>query len=432
MKSLTNLADTDFLESPISLAPLDSTEFERMVFYLLDEMGFTDILWRKGGDGNTSTDGGRDIEATYWRFDPVKTVAEKFWFEVKFRANQLSKNTVQSIITNANGNTDLDRLVIVTNSTVSNQCVDWVKNFQQKHSSIKVSIWQGHDIELILRKNPKTLAQFFSNYLNQAGRFKVIESKFLNFFHLPSGIELDELWAAKNELFDAENYNLLFAAVMGELESDGIIQHNWGMECDSEIRIGLASFAIHNLLSFADRIHEHRERDDILVRGVTYLLQCILLKDSVDLAYLVLVETERYAKGAETLPIETKQLIINPIIGSMLRELVVRCSKNCLKVSYGLSEDDANKRYFERLGKSAGSKDNTDDGSFLIISARHSECEIELVDIGDECPLLDHIRFNPARKEDVYESLAFMKNVLTKRLDQYSLHISNSPSLPLN
>lgn len=87
--SVSNLTNLDFQQGEIDVGALSPTDFEKLVFHLLDEMGFTDLIWRKGGEGNSSTDGGRDLEARYWRIEPIGSLTENYRIEVKHRKKPL-------------------------------------------------------------------------------------------------------------------------------------------------------------------------------------------------------------------------------------------------------------------------------------------------------------------------------------------------------
>ncbi|OOE32477.1 hypothetical protein BZG05_14015 [Salinivibrio kushneri] len=190
----TTLTDIDFLQEKLDFSEISPVDFENLVFHLLDEMGFANLIWRKGGEGNSATDGGRDLEGTFWTILPAVSKEEKYWFEVKYRTNQLEKTQVQSAVLNAAGNNSKDNVVIITNKTISNPTLDWIKEFQDTNKRPAVTVWQGHDLELLLRKNPRTLAKFLPSSLAFSGRCKVIKSKFSNLMLLPAGGELDELW----------------------------------------------------------------------------------------------------------------------------------------------------------------------------------------------------------------------------------------------
>ena len=205
---------------------ITAVEFENLVFHLLDEMGFSNLQWRKGGEGNSATDGGRDLEATFWSVQPSGSKEQRYWFEVKYRSGQLEKSQVQNTILNAAGNNSKDNVIIVTNKTISNPTLDWVNQFQSAHKIPTVTIWQGHDLELLLRKNPRTLARFLPTSLAFSGRCKVIESKFSNLLILPSGSELRELWEHKDEFYD--NSFLTLAACLAEVSYGDVIDQPWG------------------------------------------------------------------------------------------------------------------------------------------------------------------------------------------------------------
>ncbi|WP_152004850.1 restriction endonuclease [Desulfoluna spongiiphila] len=93
-----NLTDIDFLQGQLDFSEIDPENFEKLVFHLLDEMGFFNLSWRKGGKGNSSNDGGRDIDGTFWTISPAVKKEEKYWFEVKYRKNQLEKSQVQNTV----------------------------------------------------------------------------------------------------------------------------------------------------------------------------------------------------------------------------------------------------------------------------------------------------------------------------------------------
>ena len=207
------LTDLDFQLESLNFSDLSPSEFENLVFHLIDEMGFSNLTWRKGGEGNSATDGGRDLEATYWRVEPVESAELTYWYEVKHRSGQLERSQVQKAVLDASAEASLDHLVVVTNSTVSNPCLDWVRDFQSKHPRPSISIWQGHDLEVLARKNPRTLARFIPTALSFSGRCKVIRSRFSNLFLLPSVDELTELWENRESIDDRF---LLLAAVLSE------------------------------------------------------------------------------------------------------------------------------------------------------------------------------------------------------------------------
>ena len=241
------LSDIDFLQERLDFSEISPTDFEKLVFHLIDEMGFSNIQWRKGGAGNSATDGGRDLEATFWTVKPSGSKEEKYWFEVKHRKNQLEKMQVQNTVINAAGDKAKDNVLIITNSTISNPTLDWVNNFQAVNPTPSIAIWQGHDLELILRKNPRTLAKFLPSSLAFSGRCKVIESKFWNLMQLPAGGELDELWDRRHEYSD--NFDVTLIAILAEVSYGDLSDHQWGLDLDKYRLFSVAVTGILNFLS---------------------------------------------------------------------------------------------------------------------------------------------------------------------------------------
>jgi len=144
----SNLTDSDFLQGGLDFSDITPEDFENLVFQLLEEMGFSNIQWRKGGPGNSATDGGRDLEATFWSIQPAGSHELTYWIEVKYRTNSLERVQVQATINNAAADVTLDNLIIVTNSTITNPTLDWISTFQSGHQRPRISTWQGHDLDV--------------------------------------------------------------------------------------------------------------------------------------------------------------------------------------------------------------------------------------------------------------------------------------------
>jgi hypothetical protein len=239
------LTDIDFLQEQLDFSEISPVDFENLAFHLLDEMGFSNLIWRKGGEGNSATDGGRDLEATFWTVLPAVSKEEKYWFEVKYRKNQLERSQVQGTVLNAAGNNLKDNVVIITNKTISNPTLDWIKDFQGSHKTPSVSVWQGHDLELLLRKNPRTLAKFLPSSLAFTGRCKVIESKFSNLMLLPAGGELDELWSKREEYYEYPYLTLI--AILAEVAYGDISKRQWGLDIDDVRLFSVATTGMLNV-----------------------------------------------------------------------------------------------------------------------------------------------------------------------------------------
>jgi hypothetical protein len=424
----TTLTDADFLQEPLDLKELDPVDFERLIFYLLDEMGFTNISWRKGGEGNTATDGGRDLEANYWRIDSSGSREENYWFEVKHRSQQLKKDVVQATVINSCG--QVDHLVIVTNTTVSNPCIDWITTLKENPIYPKVTIWQGHDIERILRNNPRTLAQFYSATLNISGKCKVIKSRFKNLLVLPSSDELQKLWEVREQLIElrdeVEDEILLLAIVFAELSLGDITKRPWGIWLDKEARFKTTVVGIDQILSLIRKGVIYNKTQEPLLRGLSYLIQCILLEDGTDIAVAALLEAERFFTDSILLRENLKKKRLVLILKTMLDELAVYCSKDCMKVSY--PRDLGNEiifkpSYFERFKFQEISKtEEKNDGKFSwVLESKVYPCEIGLLEKEENCLLLtDSLELKECSEQELKVILEFVRKVLQKRVVEVS------------
>ncbi|MEJ1411116.1 MAG: restriction endonuclease [Candidatus Sedimenticola sp. (ex Thyasira tokunagai)] len=402
------LTDIDFLQEQLDFSEINPVDLENLVFHLLDEMGFSNLRWRKGGEGNSATDGGRDLEATFWTIRPAVSKEEKYWFEVKYRKSQLEKSQVQSTILNAAGNSSKDNVVIITNKTISNPTLDWISSFQHAHKIPNVSVWQGHDLELLLRKNPRTLAKFLPSSLAFTGRCKVIESKFSNLMLLPAGGELDELWSKREEYY--ENSYLTLIAIMAEVAYGDINKRQWGLDIDDPRLFSAAATGMMNVYPFIFKCSALNRDQSPLIQGLSYIMQCFLLRYGEEITAKVLFNPEALCESDIKLPDELRFNRYEPIFNTIYHDLSIHCSENyCPKVSHMSKSEE--RSYFNRFLKEPIKEDESKN---LILNSYESECQIGLVAKGDCCPLGNSEEAPKAEKELV-KQLGFVRGVIINR-----------------
>lgn len=405
-----NLTDVDFLQEALDFSEISAVEFENLIFHLLDEMGFSNIQWRKGGEGNSATDGGRDLEATFWSVGPSVAKEDKYWFEVKYRSNQLEKSQVQNTILNASGDNSKDHLVIVTNKTISNPTLDWIANFRSSHKTPMVTVWQGHDLELLLRKNPRTLARFLPSSLSFSGRCRVIESKFSNLALLPSGGELDELWQ-KQDVFTDNNY-LTMSAIFAEVSYGDVAKHPWGMHISKELLLAVFITGIANVYPLVFKCSSLNRDQSLFINGLSYLAQCSIIRLGANITANILLNTEEFLEVDYKLPEELRVNRYEPVFHTMLQDLGVYCSsKSCAKVHHMSPTDEP--EYFERFSERI-SKDEEND-RFLIFNSVKGECELGLVSVGKYCPLGETDTETPVDVTVLEKTLEFYGTVINAR-----------------
>ena len=407
------LTDTDFLQHSLDFSDITPEDFENLVFHLLDEMGFSNIQWRKGGPGNSATDGGRDLEAKAWSIQPGASRELNYWVEVKYRSNNLEKSQVQSTVLNSAADAKRDNILIITNSAISNPTLDWINEFQESHRLPLVSVWQGHDLELMLRKNGSTLSRFLPHSLASSGKRKVIESKFLNLVTLPSGVELDDLWDQRSHVLTAPM--LLFAACTGEIVHGDINNRPWPIIANEDQLLDLAAMSLVNLYPLIVKCNRIERSHDVFVESIAYILQCVALKVGEDAATNLICDPERIF-DAESLSDELRGNRLYPIMSQIYHDLAFHCSEidYCRKLSYGRGEPD--KHFFQRFQEpKVEEAEDKSDSSFLVISSKDQRCQLDLVDAKSECPLVNELP-DDITINQVKERFAFAAEVIKARI----------------
>ena len=410
----SKLTDIDFIQESLNFSEISPVHFENLVFHLIDEMGYSNIIWRKGGEGNSATDGGRDLEATNWIVEPAKSRELKYWFEVKYRSKQLEKIQVQQTVINSTGNKDVDQVVIVTNKTVSNPTLDWVKKYQLDNSQCPtIVIWQGHDLELLLRRNQSTLLKFLSSSLSFEGRCKVIESRFLNLLQLPSGNDLFELWKMKEHF--GNNITLNLVSCLAEVTYGNVIKHPWGMILDEELLLAVVSIGMCNVYPFAHKYSSLDRDQEPLMTGMSYLFQCLLIRYDPEVASKIMFNVEHFYETGTELPEKLLYNRYKPIIETIYDELAIRCSSDCSKLHYRAEEENLD--YFKRFSIDENLTD--EDESFLVINSKNTECSLNIVSNNHFCPL-GNKDLDTSSYELLYEALAFANEVIISQRNRIS------------
>ncbi len=409
--SETSLTNLDFQQERIDAGALSPTDFEKLVFYLLDEMGFTDLVWRKGGEGNSSTDGGRDLEAKFWRIEPTGSLSEHYRVEVKHRKKTLAKSQVQKAVLDASGKSSVDGLIIVTSGVISNPCLDWINEFRRDHKLPKISIWQKHDLELLLLKNPRTLARFLPSALTFSGRCKVIRSRMENLFLFPGGDELVELWGKREQL--RNDSFLLIASILSEATYGDLSIRKWGMWLTDDELFNLTALALINYFRLFLKAHSNERDNATLINGTAYLVLCVGIRLGVDIATLILYSPEALFDDMKTIPTDINDLRVRPIIGTIYDDLASNCSADlCPKLSYGDIRLLEQSNYFQKFTEI---QEETKEDQILILNNSRNKCSLDIIPADQYCPLPEDFPDEPLSEEFVKEKLEFAIRIINAR-----------------
>lgn len=402
---------------PFNWELLNPEEFENLVFFLLDDMGFKNLEWRKGGKGTSAVDGGRDLEATYAKLEPDDTLSiEKWWIEVKYRRQTLATDSIQKSVLNASGRQTVDVFAIVTSNVVSNKATDWIKEFQSQQKRPKIIIWQRHDIERIMRKYPRTVAKFFPGSLSISGRLEAVKDAFWNSTVLPRLEDVNEFWKELPNL-NLDNSSLL-PIVIAEASIGKLDRHQWGLVVDEKLLISTFILGIANTPQLVIRFEQYGNSNEPLIEGLSYLLQVALLRLELDTIKNVILNLNQYINSA-VFSKEQMNFILGPLINNLYFDLSKHCSQDCPKADL-LSKESltAPEFYFRRFFRSR--KQNQEQKPSILIQDSKSTCTLGLVPIGDFCPLFDDIPDNCTDEATITKLLRFAQKVIRERVNIHS------------
>ena len=378
--------DNLFIED-IDWTLIDPEKFEKLIYFLLDSIGMKNIIWRKGGPGVSATDGGRDLECEdniIERDGSVRT--EKWWIEVKYRTNTLEKRKVQETLMNAFVSPDVDVICIATNNVITNPTQDWIDKFKEQKKAKKIVIWQGHNLENIIKNNPSFIYRFFPSSLTLKGRFNVINTRFLSYLQLPSGTDLIDLWENKQNLkFSPKT---VLPIILAEATFGDLVERQWGLWFEKDL---LFETFIIGLLNITYLLHkcEALGKDSLFIMGgMEYLLLTNLLNfkaaeitESIDINILHYLFKNNHEESKNSYGLI--QITLEPIIFNICFKFLEVCDQNylCKKLSLG---SDIKNDYIKKFIPN----EINENRPFLIIQDLKENCKFDLEIPKNNCPLM--------------------------------------------
>ena len=398
--------------------PIDNLrpdDFEKLAFYLLDDMGFKNLEWRKGGEGVSATDGGRDLSGKYAKVEPDDSIViENWWVEVKHRSNTLKKSTVQSIVLNSAARKDVDVFAIFTNNVISNSTLDWIKEFQNTHSKPRIVVWQKHDIERILRKYPKTTSMFFPESMTLPEQLESVKQRFWNQLSYPTIGEVELFWLNLQSLnWDGSK---LLPIVVADCAMDGVNVRKWGLVIDDELLIETLLVGLINVPFLSTRFGQQGLNQMPFMRGLEYLLQSALIRLDLNKVVDLLLNMFDFAEFSSPPPPELSNIVLHPLISNVYSSLLRNCSQDCERYSFNSSAPNEVGLFYFRKFSSGIENEKDDTKPFVLISLNTVKCKLDLFPIGVHCSLGDDIPENIMEKSVLTEYLGMIQNVLLRRI----------------
>lgn len=389
-------------------------KFEELAYFLLDDLGFKNIEWRKGGKGISSTDGGRDLQATFNNLGPGDLMSlETWWIEVKYRRKTLSPATIQKIITNSVGHSGLDVLLIFTNNTVSNKTMDWVHDFQKNFPIPKILIWQRHNIEKLLWKHPSVASRYFSEALSLQDQLRGTSDSFWNAASFPAVDLVNTFWRARENLeWDEQSF---LAIIASESILNNYNARKWSKEFSKDFLLNTLILGLVNFPFLYTKFYRSGNRQEPLINALVYLLESILVYDkNLGLITKTLQNPHHFVGDSFEPQNDFLKLVIKPLLTEMYFELAENCSIDCQKVSWGGQRRILSNLFFSRY--SEHTLPEQENKPFVTLQYSDGKCSINLVPKGSFCPLIKEIEDEDISNSDIlFQRLKFAREVLIKR-----------------
>lgn len=340
------------LPSSIPLDDLKSKDLEECVYWLLDAMGGQNLEWRKGGSGDGASDGGRDLEATFYAASPEGEMAgQQWWIECKGRKGTVEPDAVKSAAVNALAKQGLARLIIATNTQFSNPTRDWIKEWQAKHPLPVIDLWDHVTLERYLSQHPQVVLRLFSEALSPTGRARAMQTRFWNRFEYVPVKVLKDLWKER-ESIQFEGLDV-FAAIANEFAHGNIAQRPWGAALNGMDMLRILISGLENLTYLA--LRGSKAGADMTPVGRTIVYLILLALEYLEADVLTkLVEDSVYRGKKTEWPEEVREMILMPIADQLLAEMTDICTQDCRRVmgrhQHTLEENESEiEKYWHRF-----------------------------------------------------------------------------------
>jgi hypothetical protein len=187
--------------SEIPWAEMTGEALEELLYWLCDSLGARDLEWRAGSSSGTSTDGGRDLEATFSLPLPDGELRpERWWLQAKGRTATVERSAVQRAVLDASADPEIATLVVATNSRFSNPTRDWIAERTRANDRPRVVLWDRDALERMVARHPVVVARVAPGALSDHGRLAALVARFWDYTRLPGSADLERLWFARANL----------------------------------------------------------------------------------------------------------------------------------------------------------------------------------------------------------------------------------------
>jgi hypothetical protein len=318
-------------------------QLEELLHGLLEAMGATSLIWRAGSaNAVTASDGGRDLEAVFDRPSPDGELdRQRWWVECKGRNETVERGAVQQAILDASARTDIDVLVVATNSRFSNPTRDWVDERERSFPRPSIKLWDKDRLDRLVRRYPTVAARILPQALTDDERLRLLVTRFEEFGEEPTELDLDYFWERKDWVAERES-SLLAQAAAVFLYTEGIllprVRQWWRLLRDGDVPDALA-YALIGLIALVwkDQLPRPVERYRLVASAARMVTACLALMPNAAAVIAanpwgIVVGGEDIADNEEELE-RWQALVLRPVLAFIQADLLDACAGDCSRVT---------------------------------------------------------------------------------------------------
>ncbi|MGW1183252.1 restriction endonuclease [Streptomyces drozdowiczii] len=373
------------------------SQLEELLFGLLEEMGAKNLIWRAGSEsGVTASDSGRDLEAVFDRPSPDGELDRQcWWIECKGRSGTVERGAVQQAVLDACASTDVDVLVIATNSRFSNPTRDWLEERLRVQPRPLIKLWDRDNLDRLVRRYPTVAARILPAMLSDEERLRLLINRFEELGEEPTQTDLDFFWGRREWLMRQES-QVAVAAVLTFLYAEGVSIPRrrlwWQLLQKGDFPEALVQCLV-NLPANLSRSDLPRPLDTIrgTAAAARALVACLNLFPREEVVELVvnpwrfIVEGEGIAEDEGRLKL-WQDGALRPVLAFAQSDLLDACASDCARVTADSPHEPESINCSTFWGMIAGDSVGVQD-EVLVVENLSGRCTVGL-DVTSGCPLI--------------------------------------------
>jgi hypothetical protein len=240
---------------------------------------------------------------------------------------------------NAAGRTDIDVLVVATNSRFSNPTRDWIEEWARSHPRPLVKLWDRDQLDRLVRRYPTVVARTFPQALDDKERLELLTARFFEFGEGPTEQDLNYFWERRDWLA-AQESGIFCRAVAMFLYVEGVplqrIRQWWRLLRVEDTPNALIAVLLDlPRVLFDDDLPRPAEDVRIIASAARVAISCLSLDpesaETLLNPWAIVEDGENIADDEHNLS-GWQEFMLRPVLTFIQGELIDACSDDCNRV----------------------------------------------------------------------------------------------------